>query len=81
MIAVDVGDQNEVSFRKPRKLRGLGGIQVDDLTASFDQGAGMVERGNFNRPGFGGKTLRVGGARRRRQRQQSAQKNRQQFHG
>jgi hypothetical protein len=55
VIAVDVGDQNEVGFGEAGEFRGLGGIEVDGLSTGFDQRAGVIQRRDFNWAGGGGK--------------------------
>ena len=60
VIAVDVGDQDEVGFGQTRKLRRFGGIQIDRLASRLDQRAGVVERGDLNRTSGGFEYLRLG---------------------
>ena len=49
VIAVNVGDQDEVCLWKSRELHGLGGIEVDGLSSGFDQRAGVVQRRDLDR--------------------------------
>ena len=51
VIAVNIGDQNEVGFWESGELHGLGGIEIDGLATRLDQRAGMVERSDLDRPG------------------------------
>jgi len=57
VIAVNVGDQNEVGLGKPGELRRLGRVEINSFTSRLDQGAGMVQWRDFDRPGRGGKDL------------------------
>ena len=50
MVPVNVGDQDEVGLGKSRELRGLGGIEINHLTAGLDQRAGVVQRSDLDRP-------------------------------
>ena len=36
VIAMDIGDQDQIGLRKPRKIGRLGRIDDDDLAARFD---------------------------------------------
>ena len=59
MVPVNVGNQNEVGLGQSSELHGLHGIKIDGFSARLDQGAGVVERSNFDRAGRGGKGLRL----------------------
>ena len=60
MIAVNVGDQNEVGLRKSRKLHRLRGIEINHLPARLNQCAGMIQWCDLHRPGRSLKDLRLG---------------------
>src|ERR1051326_910940 len=60
MIAVNVGDQDEVGFGQTGKLRRFSGIQIDRLASSFDQRAGVVQGSDFDGAGGGGEDLGLG---------------------
>src|SRR5208283_3617806 len=79
VIAMNVRNQNEVRSRKPRQFRRLRGIEVDDLSPSLNQRAGMIKRGDLHRPSRRKKALSLGGGERCTDREQEG-KNRYQFH-
>jgi hypothetical protein len=49
VIAVNVGDQNQVGFRQSAEIRGLCRIDVNVLATRFDQHRGVIKRRNFHR--------------------------------
>jgi hypothetical protein len=44
VIAVNIGDEDEVGFREAGEIRGLGWINVDIFAAGFQKHRGVVER-------------------------------------
>ena len=67
---MDVGDQDQVGGLHPVNLRGLGGVNIDDLAAHRDHGGGVINGGDAHRADLGGKFLDGGGGQRRRGKQQ-----------
>ena len=49
MIWVNIGDQNKVGFGSVAELRRFCGIEINCLSACFDQRAGVIERSNLDR--------------------------------
>ena len=81
MVAVNVGDQNQVTLRSLREAHRFRGIEIDRLSSRFDQRAGVGKRRDLDRAGGCGKGLRLG---RRihewRENQKRADETWQQFH-
>ena len=61
VVEVNVGNEDEIGFGKTRELGGFGGVEVDGLSAGFDQGAGVIERSDLDVSSFGPEDLRSGG--------------------
>ena len=49
LIAVDVGDENQIGRRQACEVRGLGWIDVDAFVADFDEQARVVNGRDFYR--------------------------------
>ena len=57
MVAMNVGDQDQVTRRQAANIRRLGGINIDALAARFDHHGGMIDGRDVHRPGRGGEGL------------------------
>ena len=80
MVAVNIGDQDEVGLRESCEFHGLGGIQVDRLATRLDQRAGVVQGSDLDGTGGGGEGLRLSCSVRQEQRKNGENNNQQCFH-
>ncbi len=48
VIAVNIGDQNQIGFWQSAEIRGLCRIDVNILATRFDQHRGVIKRRNFH---------------------------------